>query len=60
MKFVHQFYMAAGGAVCLWLAVAAFAGWKAPNLGFLDGGGGPGGYYSSGGRSSGGFWGGGK
>ena len=59
MKFIHQFYMAAGGAVCLWLAVAAFAGWKAPNFGVFDGRGG-GGYYSSGGRGSGGFWGGGK
>ena len=51
MKYFQRFYLIVGTLVCLWLTVAAFAGWKAPNMGFLDG---------SAGRSSGGFWGGGK
>jgi hypothetical protein len=61
VKHFHRFYLIAGSAVCLWLSVAAFAGWKAPNLGVLDGGSGQGsGSYNSSGRGYGGFWGGGK
>ena len=47
-------YLAFGIATCLWFAVAAAAGWKAPNLGIVDGMSGSGGgrgygfYYSSG------------
>lgn len=62
MKHFVRFYIVMGTAVCLWLTVAAFAGWKAPSLGVVDGGSGffgPSGYHS-GGRGSGGFWGGGK
>lgn len=61
MKHFLRFYIAMGAGVCLWLTVAAFAGWKAPNLGVLEGGGGFGSSgYHYGGRGSGGFWGGGK
>ena len=45
-------YLAFGLCVCLWFGVAAAKGWRAPNLGLLEG--------SSGGRSYGGSWGGGK
>jgi len=54
VKNFLRFYMVLCTGVCLWLATAAFSGWKAPNLGMLDGSGG------GGGRSSTGFWGGGK
>lgn len=60
MKHFVRFYIIVGSAVCLWLTVAAFAGWKAPNFGVLDGGGFGSGGYHYGGRGSGGFWGGGK
>jgi hypothetical protein len=45
-------YLLFGLCVCLGFGVAAAKGWRAPNLGLLDG--------SSGGRSYGGSWGGGK
>lgn len=55
MKNFLRFYIVLCTGVCLWLATAAFSGWKAPNLGLLDGDG-----SGGGGRSSVGFWGGGK
>ena len=45
-------YLAFGLFVCLGFGIAAANGWRAPNLGVLEG--------SSGGRSYGGSWGGGK
>ncbi len=52
-------YICFGMLVCGWFTVAAANGWRAVNLGILDGSssGGSGGGY---GRSYGGSWGGGK
>jgi len=50
-----KIYLAVGVAVSSWFLVAAISGWKAPNLGMLDGSSG-----RSGGRAYGGYWGGGK
>lgn len=49
-----KIYLVAGTLIAGWFIVAASSGWKAPNLGIVDG------MASSGGRSSGGYWGGGK
>lgn len=53
-------YLVFGMCVCLWFGVAAAKGWRAPNLGMLDGLSKGGSSFSSGGRSYGGSWGGGK
>lgn len=49
-------YLLIGALVCMWYSVAAVNGWKAVNLGIVDGMGSSGG----GGRGYGGSWGGGK
>ena len=58
MNDVHRFYIGLCATVCVTFAWAAFAGYRAPNLGIVDalnsGGG------SGGGRGYGGSWGGGK
>jgi hypothetical protein len=53
---IFSVYLATGIVICLWFSVAAAKGWKAPNMGFLDGSS----SSSSSGRSYGGSWGGGK
>ena len=64
---LRKTYLAIGAAICAWFSIAALSGWRAPNLGIVDGmtapSGGSGYYYSPGGRgygSSYGGWGGGK
>lgn len=51
-----KIYLAVGIAVSGWFLIAALSGWKAPNLGLLDGSS----SGRSGGRAYGGYWGGGK
>ena len=48
-------YLAVGISICLWFSIAAANGWRAPNMGILDGS-----SSSGSGRSFGGSWGGGK
>lgn len=54
MKKLLVFYVCFGAMVCIWYSVAAANGWRAVNLGILDGS------SSSSGRGYGGSWGGGK
>lgn len=51
-----RLYLFVGVLICLWFTVATAKGWRAVDLGFLNGGGGSSGY----GRTYGGAWGGGK